>query len=324
MSVVPAAIAPRPSTADEWAAVVRSHLARTVESIVAAGRDLLEAKASLPHGEWLPMLAKAGVNDSTARKMMAVAGHPVLANQDHGHDMALPPSWRTLYELTKVPDPELVAAIESGIVRPDMPRKEAAALARGRITIEDAPPLAPIAEGQYATIVADPPWSYGNTSTRGAAEDHYSTMSIEELCDLDVDGQTVDERAAPESHLYLWTTAGHLPEAFSVMEAWGFTYKTYIVWVKPQMGMGNYFRVSTELVLFGVKGGLRTNHRGLKNYFEARRGKHSAKPRVFREMVMQASHGPYLELFSRCRKDRELACDCSKCENGWDVWGDQS
>lgn len=318
VALVPA----RPVTADEWAAVVRGHLSRTVESIVAAGRDLLEAKASLPHGEWLPMLEKAGVNDSTARKLMAVAGSPVIANREHAND--LPSSWDTLYHLSRVPEPDLSAAIEAGVVRPDMSRKEAAALARGRTTSEDAPPAAPVPEGQYATIVADPPWSYGNTSTRGAAEDHYGTMSIEDLCDLDVDGQSVDERAADESHLYLWTTAGHLPEAFKVMEAWGFTYKTYLVWVKPQMGMGNYFRVSTEMVLFGVKGGLRTNHRGIKNHFEARRGKHSAKPRIFRDIVMKASHGPYLELFSRCRKDRELACDCAKCENGWQVWGDQS
>jgi len=109
-----------------------------------------------------------------------------------------------------------------------------------------AVPVVP--EGQYATIVADPPWRYGNTSTRGAAEDHYQTMTIDELCELDI----ARERAAGQAHLYLWTTAGHLPEAFRVMEAWDFTYKTYLVWVKPQMGMGNYFRVSTELVLFGV------------------------------------------------------------------------
>lgn len=315
----------RPSTSDEWAARIRGHLARTVESIIAAGRDLAEAKASLPHGEWLPMLAKAGVNDSTARKMMAVAGHPVLANQERVHDLPLPPSWGTLYELTKVPEPELTAAIEAGVVRPDMPRKEAAALARGRVAAGNRRAPVPVPEGQFATIVADPPWRYGNTSTRGAAEDHYKTLSIEELCDLDVDGQTVDERAADQSHLYLWATAGHLPEAFNVMEAWGFTYKTYIVWVKPQMGMGNYFRISTELVLFGVKGGLRTSDRGLMNYFEARRSKHSAKPEKFvTDIVLKASPGPYLELFARCRRDSELACNCTRCEYGWTVWGDQS
>lgn len=181
-----------------------------------------------------------------------------------------------------------------------------------------AAPVVP--EGQYATIVADPPWRYGNTSTRGAAEDHYRTMTIEELCDLDV----ARERAADQAHLYLWATAGHLPEAFRVMEAWDFTYKTYLVWVKPQMGMGNYFRVSTELVLFGVKGGMRTRDMATMNYFEARRGKHSAKPQAFYDLAEKCSPGPYLEMFCRCWKDRQLLCSCSHCQRGWDVWGDQT
>lgn len=185
-------------------------------------------------------------------------------------------------------------------------------------TVTD-PPEVP--EGKYATFVADPPWRYGNTSTRGAAENHYPTMSIEELCALDV----VREHAADEAHLYLWTTAGHLPEAFKVLEAWGFEYKTYLVWVKPQMGMGNYFRVSTELVLFGVRGGLRTQTRNTKNYFESPRAKHSAKPPQFHDMVQANSPGPYMELFSRCNAESMLTgCQCSKCRFGWTVWGNQS
>lgn len=185
--------------------------------------------------------------------------------------------------------------------------------------VPPAPPVIP--EGQFATFVADPPWQYGNTSTRGAAENHYGTMTIEELCDLDV----VPDRAADQAHLYLWTTAGHLPEAFTVMSAWGFEYKTYLVWVKPQMGMGNYFRVSTELVLFGVRGDMRTQARDIRNHFEAKRAKHSAKPLIFRELVEKASPGPYMELFSRCyAADMLTGCTCSKCHNGWTVWGNQS
>lgn len=181
--------------------------------------------------------------------------------------------------------------------------------------------LGSVPEGVFRTFVADPPWRYGNTSTRGAAEDHYPTMSIAELCALDV----VPSHAADQAHLYLWTTAAHLPEAFAVMAAWGFDYKTYLVWVKPQMGMGNYFRVSTELVLFGTRGELRTQHRGLKNYFEAKRTKHSAKPPAFGDLVMQASPGPYMELFSRCNAEQMLTgCECSKCRLGWSVWGNQS
>lgn len=187
----------------------------------------------------------------------------------------------------------------------------------------DAPPVGAVrevAEGQFATIVADPPWRYGNTSTRGAAEDHYQTMTIDELCELDV----AREKAAEQAHLYLWATAGHLPEAFRVMEAWDFTYKTYLVWVKPQMGMGNYFRVSTELVLFGVKGGMRTRDMATMNHFTAKRGKHSAKPQKFYDLAERCSPGPYLEMFARCWKDSQLVCYCSRCQRGWEVWGDQA
>jgi len=189
--------------------------------------------------------------------------------------------------------------------------------AADNVPVEPPPPI----EGKFSTFVADPPWQYGNTSTRGAAENHYGTMTIEELCALDV----VPNHAAEQAHLYLWTTAGHLPQAFDVMAAWGFEYKTYLVWVKPQMGMGNYFRVSTELVLFGIRGGMRTQARDIKNYFNAPRGKHSAKPSMFHDLVAKASPGPYMELFSRCRADEMLTgCMCSKCRLGWTVWGNQS
>jgi N6-adenosine-specific RNA methylase IME4 len=147
-------------------------------------------------------------------------------------------------------------------------------------------------------------------------------MSIEELCDLDI----AAERAADQAHLYLWTTAGHLPDAFRVVDAWGFTYKTYLVWVKPQMGMGNYFRVSTELVLFGIKGGMRTRDMATLNYFEARRGKHSAKPWQFYDLVARSSPGPYLEMFARCDAANQLpgTCQCARCKRGWEVWGNQA
>lgn len=213
---------------------------------------------------------------------------------------------------------ELSTAVESfeswtAVVRSLKAEKDAAD------NVPAKPQSAP--EGKFSTFVADPPWRYGNTSTRGAAENHYGTMSIEELCDLDV----VRDHAADEAHLYLWTTAGHLPDAFKVMEAWGFEYKTYLVWVKPQMGMGNYFRVSTELVLFGVRGGMRTQRRDVKNYFEAKRAKHSAKPPMFHDLVSSCSPGPYMELFSRCSAAEMLTgCSCSKCRLGWTVWGNQS
>lgn len=177
-------------------------------------------------------------------------------------------------------------------------------------------------EKKYGTFVVDPPWHYGNKSTRNAAAKHYDTMSIEEICDLSI----VPDTAADKSHLYLWVTSSHLPQGFDVMKAWGFDYKTYLVWNKPQMGMGNYFRVCTELVLFGVRGGIRTTRRDVRNNFTASRRKHSQKPSDFLDMVASTSPGPYLEVFSRCLKTLgvEEECLCSKCRLGWDVWGNQS
>lgn len=190
-----------------------------------------------------------------------------------------------------------------------------------------------LAPGKCSTLVADPPWRYGNTATRASARSHYDTLSIAQLCgdELLPDGTSLPKdvvrpKSADRAHLYLWTTAGHLPDAFSVMDAWGFTYKTYLVWVKPQMGMGNYFRVSTELVLFGIRGEMRTRDMGLMNWFQARRGRHSAKPQQFYDLVAKASPGPYLELFGRCDAANQLAgtCQCSRCRLGWEVWGAQA
>jgi N6-adenosine-specific RNA methylase IME4 len=183
----------------------------------------------------------------------------------------------------------------------------------------DNAPTAPLPAiaGKYRTIVADPPWHYDNAASRGAANNHYKTMTIEQLCAMNI-----ADHAEPDAHLYMWTTSAHLPHAFDVMAAWGFQYKTYLVWVKPQIGMGNYFRTCTELIMFGVRGAMRTQTRDTRNWFEAPRQRHSAKPPQFHQLVMAASPGEYLELFTRCRKPH--GCQCSKCLYGWATYGDQA
>jgi N6-adenosine-specific RNA methylase IME4 len=156
-------------------------------------------------------------------------------------------------------------------------------------------------------IVSDPPWRYENASTRNAADRQYETMTVPELKRL-----PVGEWAAPEAHLYLWTTTNFLPRAFSLLETWGFTYVTNLVWVKPQIGMGNYFRVSHEHVLFGRRGKLRTNSRSVRTVFTADRTRHSAKPEVFYDIVEEASSPPYLDMFSRRQ---------ARLNGFWDTWG---
>lgn len=158
----------------------------------------------------------------------------------------------------------------------------------------------------FATVYADPPWQYGNQATRASTDNHYSTMTVEQICSM-----PVVETVAENAHLHLWTTNAFLFDAKRVMDAWGFTYKSVFVWVKPQMGIGNYWRVSHEFMLFGIRGNLPFASRGEMSWAAIPRTKHSAKPREIREKVMKVSPGPYLELFGRSEAD------------GWTVFGNQ-
>jgi hypothetical protein len=113
-------------TVDEWAEVIRADIRRSVESIVAAGQHLREAKKQVEHGEWQPLLDRIGISGPTARKFMAIAEHPVIS--DRSHVNVLPPSWGTLYELTLVPDDVLKERFADGAITPQMTRKEAETL----------------------------------------------------------------------------------------------------------------------------------------------------------------------------------------------------
>lgn len=327
--------------AEDWARRVRAHWARSVDGIVAAGRELEAAKADLGHGNWLRMLeAHLPFSKSTAEYLMSIARNEALANSHHGGN--LPASWRTLGELARIPAEQLEEAIEAGDVQPDMSRKDAKQLAsrlfaspgEDSATAEQKPEP-PLAPNMYRTICADPPWQYDNNFTRGAAEDHYPTLSVAQLLGtepLPEGGPNAGERlnelvkrkAAPDGcHLYIWTTNAFLRDTFDIMEAWGFDYKATLVWVKPQMGMGNYFRISHEIVLFGVKAGLRTQANNLKSWIEADRTKHSAKPESFyRDLVVPASPGPYLEMFARPPSDQ--LPDIDKRPGDWEYWGNQA
>jgi N6-adenosine-specific RNA methylase IME4 len=159
---------------------------------------------------------------------------------------------------------------------------------------------------RFGTIYVDPPWPYDNQATRSSTDNHYRTMSMEDIAAL-----PVADLAAEQSHLHLWTTNGFLEEALRLIPTWGFEYKSMFVWCKPQMGIGNYWRVSHELLLLGVRGGQVFKAKGLKSWAAIKRGRHSAKPEQVRLMIERASPGPRLELFGR-------AAVC-----GWTVWGDQ-
>lgn len=161
---------------------------------------------------------------------------------------------------------------------------------------------------EFPTIYADPPWRYSNTASRGAAANHYRTMSLEEICD-----QPIEQLAADNAHLHLWTTNAFLPEAFDVVRAWGFQYKSCLVWVKRQLGMGNYWRVSHEYLLLGVRGRLPFRDHSCRSWFSARRTVHSRKPFAVRALIERVSPGPYLELYGREERPN----------SDWTIYGDQ-
>lgn len=159
---------------------------------------------------------------------------------------------------------------------------------------------------RFGCIYADPPWPYQNQATRAATHNHYPTMTIDQLR-----AEPVAALATDQAHLHLWTTNGFLVEALSLIEAWGFLYKSCFVWVKPQMGLGNYWRVSHELLLLGVRGNLAFLDRGQRSWVEAPRTSHSRKPHLIREVIQEVSPGPFLELYGRQRFE------------GWTVYGNQ-
>lgn len=120
----------------------------------------------------------------------------------------------------------------------------------------------------------------------------------------------IADLAAPDSHLYLWTPVAKVRQAIDICDAWGFRYVGLLTWVKPGLGMGTWWRISTEHIVFGVRGKLSTNP-NLRNSFEAPRRRHSAKPEEFFDIVKRASPAPYLELFARRERD------------GWTAWGNE-
>ena len=174
---------------------------------------------------------------------------------------------------------------------------------------------------KYKTIYADPPWQFSNRTGKMAPEhkrlNRYSTMKLNDIKKLPV-SDVADEK----SHLYLWVPNALLPEGLEVMKAWGFEYKTNLIWEKVRKdgmpdgrGVGFYFRNVTEIVLFGIKG---DNNRTLQpgrsqvNLLRFMKREHSRKPDEWIDLIERCSPGPYLELFAR--GDRK----------NWDMWGNQA
>lgn len=157
--------------------------------------------------------------------------------------------------------------------------------------------LAPV-KGRFKTLIVDPPWDYEWLSLAGRAAPGYAVMSHAELLAMPVASWAEDN-----CHLYVWTTNNFMTRACDLVAAWGFQHKTVLTWVKPRIGLGSYFRNSTEHVLFAVRGEMTTRVKDIPTHFLADTGEHSAKPDVFYDIVRRASYPPCGEAFQRDSRD---------------------
>lgn len=174
---------------------------------------------------------------------------------------------------------------------------------------------------RFGCVLADPPWDYGNKQPterprpcvlRGehpaSANHYYKTMPLSEIMAM-----PVHEIAEKDSVLFMWATVPLMPEAFRVMDAWGYSYKTMLTWEKENgSGMGYWFRGVTEHVLFGVRGNVKAFRSPVKNLLRNKVGRHSTKPQQFHEIIESVTpQMDRVELFARYERP------------GWIAWGNQ-
>ncbi len=178
-----------------------------------------------------------------------------------------------------------------------------------------------VAGRRFKTLLADPPWQFQNRTGKVAPEhkrlSRYGTLTLDGIKSL-----PVGDAAEATSHLYLWVPNALLPDGLAVMAAWGFQYKSNLIWQKVRKdggpdgrGVGFYFRNVTEMILFGVRGkNARTLAPGRRqvNILSTRKREHSRKPDEQYRLIESCSPGPYLELFARGERP------------GWSIWGDQA
>jgi N6-adenosine-specific RNA methylase IME4 len=298
-----------------WAARITATWRQAFESIIETGRLLIAAKVDLPHGAFLDMIkADLPFGPSTVQRLMVVARDERLSNTAHGQ--FLPPSWRTLYELTKLPDEELQARIADGTIHADMQRRDIAVVVkkarRAEREVELGAKQLALPQRRYGHIVADPEWRFESwsreTGMDRAADNHYPTSCTEVIA-----SRNVESIAAEDCVLFLWATVPMLPHALVVMGAWGFDYCSHVAWGKNRAGTGYWVRNKHELLLIGTRGKIPAPAPGDQwdSLIMSPRLKHSEKPLLFLELIERLyPNMPKIEL--NCR---------GVPRPGWDAWG---
>lgn len=258
---------------------------------LASGGDAMKARFR-PGTEVRPTLADAGIDKKLSSRAQKLANMPISQFES---ELA---KWREASKDHVAPG--LFRQAKQASNTADAP------VGPGTCTVADLETL--VREGhRFGTIYGDPPWLYDNQGTRAATGNHYDGLTVEQLCAL-----PVRQLAADDAHLHLWTTNAFLFDCPKLFEAWGFEFRSSFVWIKPEMGIGNYWRNSHEILLTAIRGNAkRFSDKSLKSWIECSRGRHSEKPQRVRNFIERASPGPRLELFGRAPAD------------GWAVWGNQ-
>ena len=308
--------------------LAEQHAAAAILHAMAAGDRLIQAKAILPHGAWLPWLADScDLGERRAQRYMHLAAHRAAleAQATRVSDLSI----RQATALLATPRPASTAArvpvgSESTPSVPDSLTRSADAgrIESAPVPIRDSLPTPRLPVGRYAAILADPPWRYETWTAAGtgrSAEQHYQTQSTDWIAAL-----PVQDLAADDCMLFLWVTFPLLFEAERVIETWGFTYKTAaFTWMKTTLGSGGSFapklhfgmgywtRSNAEVCLLATRGSPRRLAMDVSSAILAPVREHSRKPEEQYARIERLVAGPYLELFARQPRP------------GWTAWGNE-
>jgi N6-adenosine-specific RNA methylase IME4 len=264
----------------------RQHLTASQLATIALELDDVQGKTA-PRSSGVATLPPAGKKRDRAARLVGISARTV-------QDAAT----------VRAGDAELYGRVQAGTVSAS---RAASKLRRRQRDAALAVP-APLPEGPFEVIYADPPWQLGNPDSEHAPEQHYPTMPLEEI-------KSISIPAADSAVLFLWAVNSMLPQALELIEAWGFIYKAQQVWVKPSIKLGTYFRNRHELLLFGRRGNypVPDPHDRVDSVIEAPAGRHSAKPPVVYELIERSyPAASKLELFRR-----------GKPQPGWAAWGNE-
>ena len=296
-------------------------LARGFDRIMRAGERYALLKDASVHGRFMRLCSEVSVfSHRTINQVTRIARDPNMlrayrnmlstsGDSQHAANLVLPSDKTILEELCGLEPERFDGFVKDGVIHADMKRGDTRRALVKAVHLDPEGQAAPLPEGTYGAILADPPWQFklwGDGGSQRAPDRHYPTIPLEEIKAL-----PVGELAAKDCALFLWAVQSMLPQAVEVMEAWGFEFRTSaFVWVKEGgAGLGYWTRKDTEICLLGIKGSPKRLNADVREAIKAKRGRHSEKPAEVYRRIERLVPGPYMELFAR------------KAHLGWNRWG---